>query len=245
MPTRSGTIVTAWWEKHGTASDPVSLRDMLAWAMSMSVELVAEDEKENALLGRHASCRKGCGSCCRQPVPLSPAEALHLADLLGNLPDTRNAEVTGRFASVRERLAANGLGEAALLSQAEAYFELKIPCPFLEEESCSIHLERPLVCREYLVESPPFFCDTLNHPMVEWLPMSLSVRDALGTATAKLMNSAAEWIPLVRVPEWVEANAGLGELRWPSSVAAKALMDALDPTGNIRRSLETPPPTRN
>ena len=31
-------------------------------------------------------------------------------------------------------------------------------CPFLEEESCSIHPDRPLVCREYLVTSPAELC---------------------------------------------------------------------------------------
>ena len=33
-----------------------------------------------------------------------------------------------------------------------------VPCPFLEDESCSIHPERPLVCREYLVTSPAALC---------------------------------------------------------------------------------------
>ena len=35
------------------------------------------------------------------------------------------------------------------------YFQLGIPCPFLEEESCSIYHDRPITCREYLVTSPP------------------------------------------------------------------------------------------
>ena len=29
------------------------------------------------------SCRKGCGACCRQVVPISQPEARHIADLLG------------------------------------------------------------------------------------------------------------------------------------------------------------------
>jgi Fe-S-cluster containining protein len=33
-----------------------------------------------------------------------------------------------------------------------------MPCPFLEDESCSIHPDRPLVCREYLVTSPAELC---------------------------------------------------------------------------------------
>ncbi|HEY5241787.1 MAG TPA: YkgJ family cysteine cluster protein [Polyangiaceae bacterium] len=30
-----------------------------------------------------------------------------------------------------------------------------VSCPFLEEESCSIHPDRPPICREYLVTSSP------------------------------------------------------------------------------------------
>ena len=38
------------------------------------------------------------------------------------------------------------------------YFALGIPCPFLEEERCTIHEIRPLRCREYLVVSPAEHC---------------------------------------------------------------------------------------
>ena len=33
-----------------------------------------------------------------------------------------------------------------------------MPAPFLEEESCSIHPDRPMACREYLVTSPAENC---------------------------------------------------------------------------------------
>jgi Fe-S-cluster containining protein len=40
----------------------------------------------------------------------------------------------------------------------DKYFYEGIPCPFLEDESCSIHPNRPIVCREYLVTSPAANC---------------------------------------------------------------------------------------
>ncbi len=38
------------------------------------------------------------------------------------------------------------------------YLYERIPCPFLEEERCSIYSIRPLICREYMVTSPPEHC---------------------------------------------------------------------------------------
>src|SRR5262249_61696224 len=38
------------------------------------------------------------------------------------------------------------------------YFRLGIDCPFLEDETCMIYADRPLVCRGYVVVSPPELC---------------------------------------------------------------------------------------
>ena len=50
------------------------------------------------------------------------------------------------------------IGKEERTPLALSYFRLGIPCPFLEEESCSIHPDRPLSCREYLVTSAPIHC---------------------------------------------------------------------------------------
>ncbi|HEY4330425.1 MAG TPA: YkgJ family cysteine cluster protein, partial [Phycisphaerae bacterium] len=42
------------------------------------------------------------------------------------------------------------------------YFDLRIACPFLENELCSIYTDRPLVCREYQVTSPVSHCQNLD-----------------------------------------------------------------------------------
>ena len=42
------------------------------------------------------------------------------------------------------------------------YFAAGIPCPFLEEERCGVYDERPVVCREYAVTSPPELCERLE-----------------------------------------------------------------------------------
>ena len=53
----------------------------LAWnALVLDERLVAMATRADALLGNVVACSKGCGACCRQPVPLSAPEAWMLAD---------------------------------------------------------------------------------------------------------------------------------------------------------------------
>ena len=47
--------------------------------------------------GREISCRAGCGACCRQLVPVAPAEARALAQLVEAMPEARREQVRRRF----------------------------------------------------------------------------------------------------------------------------------------------------
>src|SRR4051794_2358997 len=133
---------------------PVRPIDLLPIYQGLT-NLVVETAVEN--VGRHGeavSCGKGCGACCRQPVPVSHAEAHAIARLVDGLPEPRRSAVRARFADARRRLADAGLLDAFLhpdrvtgveaMANGAAYFDLGIACPFLEDESCSIHPDRPL-----------------------------------------------------------------------------------------------------
>src|SRR5215472_16970104 len=49
-----------------------------------------------AEVGKVISCRKGCGACCRQLVPISRTEGEQLLELIGRLPPTRRETVVAR-----------------------------------------------------------------------------------------------------------------------------------------------------
>jgi len=72
-----------------------------------------------------------------------------------------------------------------------AYFALRVPCPFLEEESCSIHPDRPLVCREYLVTSPAELCAGPTQEGVTPVPVP---KFSLGAR--RLQDEGDAWFPL-------------------------------------------------
>jgi Fe-S-cluster containining protein len=131
--------------------------------------------------GQPVSCRAGCAACCRQVIPISETEAMYLADLIDEMPPERKATILQRFRDAETRIAAAGLTgtlkfEALTTVEerrkaADKYFELKISCPFLENELCGIHQHRPLACREYLVTSPAPNCWTPTADTIKMVQM--------------------------------------------------------------------------
>jgi len=89
-----------------------------------------------------------------------------------------------------------------------AYFALRIPCPFLEDESCSIHAERPLVCREYLVTSPPELC---AGPAQEGVtPVAVP---KVSPAARRLQDDKDDWFALALLMDWSRARPDHAERR--------------------------------
>jgi Fe-S-cluster containining protein len=150
--------------------------------------------------GQDISCRKGCGACCRQLVPISRTEGEALLALIEAMPKERRKAVRARFAEAEARITAAGLAGRAGRSDREvsiAYFALRIPCPFLEDESCSIHPDRPLVCREYLVTSPAALCSGPAQQGVTPVPVP-----KLSLAAQRLQDEGDSWFPLAMLFAW-------------------------------------------
>lgn len=191
---------------------------------------VTADKRE----GHKVSCKKGCGACCRQLAPVSAPEAFRLADFVLALPAARRDAFLARIDAVDSAVEAAGLmQELEAMARgvmpakqdefARRYFAQRIPCPFLHEESCSVHEERPMICRSYLVTSPAELCSLEARPGLRTIPMPPSLSPALSRAAARLSSEAAAVIPLSIAMRWVDQHAELGQREWP----ARELMDAL------------------
>ncbi len=155
---------------------------------------------EKAETGRTVSCRKGCGACCRQLVPISRTEGEGLLDLIEAMPAARRGEIERRLAAAEAALREAGIAERGGRTDRQwsvAYFAARVPCPFLEDESCSIHADRPLVCREYLVTSPPELC---AGPVQDGVVPSKVPK--LSPAARKLQDDGDDWLPLALLRGW-------------------------------------------
>jgi Fe-S-cluster containining protein len=199
-----------------------NLTQILPVIQSLENSLIEGVTAQLAEAGRAISCRAGCGACCRQMVTLSIFEAEELAAWIRSLPELRQKELEQRFHQALTKLAAAGLIDRLVNEDwfaetdsarklALDYLYERVPCPFLEDESCSIHPIRPLICREYMVTSPPEHCfdpATLKAVPVR-LPLYFSrVLNAIG---AELEHDARGWIPLVFLFAWMKAGVHPGE----------------------------------
>ncbi|WP_421999800.1 YkgJ family cysteine cluster protein [Reyranella sp.] len=180
-------------------SGPVPATEILPALQGLVNAVVAAAEQGQAI-----SCRKGCGACCRQLVPVSRTEGERLLELVRALPPRRREALAGRFAAAEAAIETAGLGERRGRSDRDlstAYFALGVPCPFLEEESCSIHPDRPLICREYLVTSPPERCASPTQEGVA--PLAVP---KVSMAARGLQDEADDWFPLAMLMAWARSR---------------------------------------
>jgi Fe-S-cluster containining protein len=182
--------------------------------MELSQLLADRSVASGARRGLKLSCANGCGACCRQAVPVSPPEAWMLLDLINRLAPSRQEAISRRFAAGWEILRLAGLEEAPLLSMADGYFRLGIACPFLEDESCSIHQARPAVCREYNVCSPAYKCANPQSHSIEFFPFDVRMSECLAELAGELTGWGHIMIPLVRALDWAVVHEEEGKRQW-------------------------------
>jgi hypothetical protein len=99
--------------------------------------------------------------------------------------------------------------EAAKL--ALDYLLQRVACPFLVEESCSIHPIRPLICREYLVTSPAEFCVYPTRENVVGVPVPVKLSSVMFKIGAQVEGGGRGWIPLVFLFAWMTAERRPGD----------------------------------
>ena len=78
---------------------------------SISESLVNAVESRARAEGFQVSCKKGCGACCRQLVPISETDARRLRELVAGMPEARKTAVLARFEDAKQRIGAAGLLE--------------------------------------------------------------------------------------------------------------------------------------
>ena len=170
--------------------------------------------------GTSVSCRAGCAACCRQFVVVSPLEALaierhvHAAD-----PDRRSRwdESHARHAAalscqpdLMHRLSAFRAARGYLAPEEgdtleRNYWAAQIPCPFLENEHCTIYPVRPFACREHFALTPAELCakdlDAVRTP-----PTRFEFRAIAGQIGEQAFALEDRLIPLFEALTYAEAQ---------------------------------------
>jgi len=91
--------------------------------------------------GKQLACAKGCAWCCYQQVSLTSYEAATIVDhVRRHWSAERREALIARLRERREQT--RGLDSDAIRLK-------RLPCPYLEDDACSIHAVRPFRCRAY------------------------------------------------------------------------------------------------
>jgi Fe-S-cluster containining protein len=190
--------------------------------------------------GATISCQKGCAACCRMMIPVSPPETFALMTVVDALPPPKKALLLERFQSAQRTLREAGLEEGLqrlafsedqvtdeeLEPLNRAYYALRIPCPFLEDEVCSIYEQRPSACRELLVTSPSELCQDLVRNPVKLIPAPFRIGTVLSTLWADCFQGPIRLIPLPFALDWAKARESRNTRTWAGPELLSRALDA-------------------
>jgi Fe-S-cluster containining protein len=228
---------------------PMRLSELVSTAHELTMVLSTRANRKQEAMGKPISCRAGCGACCRQMVPMSPPEAFHLMDLIDSFDPVKRAWILGRFDAVVDRLEDEEMiapmldiiiGADPHRAVNKKYFAMQLACPFLVDETCSIHADRPVACREYNVTSPALWCRDPFGNGVEKVPMPIPLSAPLSWLTAELTGEEPALIPLVLVPRWVAGHEDLRVKTWPGLHLFKKFMKVASGEGPRNAAVPAP-----
>ncbi len=179
--------------------------------------------------GNDISCKKGCSACCQGiMIPVSPPEALALAQMIDDLPGEHRERIERRLTSTWERLTESGmLGPLQDLAESprqrsdedidpinRAYYALRLPCVFLENDSCSIYDHRPAACREHMVTSQADLCQNMEKNLVRELPVPFRAGTILAILWSEMFGGPVRLIPLPVAFQWAKKHRPFLSQRW-------------------------------
>ena len=223
---------------------------LLPFAQQLTNELTTLSIQKVESEGKKISCQMGCGACCRQLVAISLVEAQDLARVVREMPPERQAIIRERFAKGIAKLEAAGLldpnekkGSRDLIDTepgstqssipriAKNYFNQGVACPFLENESCGIYPDRPLVCREYHVTSPAERCAKIYQIGVDPVPVSRHLGEHLARTAHAVTGLPMQMIPLLMSLEWDDANPNAAREMHDGTELVRALVQEIGAGG--------------
>jgi Fe-S-cluster containining protein len=112
----------------------------------------AEFKRVSRIYADRMQCGRGCSMCCSQMFSISLIEASYISRAVKALPDNdrdrlRTAAIGYREAAARMRA---GDGETSEVQESVTPMTgLRLPCPALVNDACSIYDSRPIICRKW------------------------------------------------------------------------------------------------
>lgn len=226
--------------------DRARLVDIVPLALSISTKIndvVIKNIRNN---GEQISCYKGCSACCKCClVPLSVPEAFRLKDEIDKAPAEKHnltwrncliashhlltQKTTKKFLEQSAESLSNNPAHLNLIS--DWYSSLKLTCPFLHQDICTIYERRPLVCREHFIIGSAEGCKDENS-FAEVVDMPIRISNALGQLASELEGTEEQAVILPLALLWCEDNKKRAEKTWPFETMVTRLVEIIEAMAN-------------
>ncbi len=122
----------------------------------------------------------------------------------------------------------NPITDEAIEPLNRAYYALRMPCPFLADEVCSIYEDRPAACRELAVTSPATECQDMTNATIQPVPVAVRISTTLSLLWADLTETVPKLIPLPLAVDWATRHQAEQAKKWAGT---DLLEKALDKVG--------------
>jgi Fe-S-cluster containining protein len=110
-----------------------------------------EFRREFEIYKDRMQCGRGCSMCCSQMFSISTIEAAYISRAVKSMPETERDRL--RSAAQDYATRARAMTASSDSSEREESITprpgLRLPCPALDGDACSIYDARPIICRKW------------------------------------------------------------------------------------------------
>lgn len=111
----------------------------------------AEFRREADIFKERIHCGRGCSMCCSQMFSISTIEAAYISKAIKAMPDAERERLRAAAREYVDRArtltgAAESTGEEQSITPRPG---LRLPCPALHNDACTIYDTRPIICRKW------------------------------------------------------------------------------------------------
>ncbi len=223
----------------GVTEEQMKLADIVPLAQLVEKKIIEEVIARIERDGGRVTCRRGCSACCSYLVPVSVPEAFWLREeILAKGQSQRRQMVRTCLLASRRILkheppklflsqkpgTPEGLSDVDLISSW--YKNLKVACPFLDNEICTIYEARPLACREHFVKGSASVCKS-GRGRAEVVEIPVRMVDVLVQLAGELEGIDTEAVIMPLTLAWCEENIERSERTWPASVVVECFVEII------------------
>ncbi len=213
-----------------------TLADIVPVARQISTKIALAVLKNLKQQDQTVPCCKGCSQCCYYLIPLSVPEAFSLRRQILHMNPARREFLVSRWLETASIVIENHrhseqqtltFTESGISQISHWYSQLKLPCPFLSENLCTVYQIRPSACREHIVTGSSNLCGTDTTKDFNVVKMPASILEAMTQLTAQLEQSQPEAVMLPVALPWTQINLERDKRTWPAIEIIEKFADIL------------------